>query len=169
MWYVVQTLSGREHEMLNLLRRRDEGHLLKDSFVPSRELARKHKGEWEKYSDILFPGYVFVLTEAPGAVNELAATLPVFARVMGSEKRFTPLDDREELFITKVADSDNHMLRMSTGVIEGDTVTVLRGPLRGYEGNITKIDRHKRLAHLHMEMLGRFVTIKMGLEIIRKS
>ena len=108
-------------------------------------------------------------TETPGAVNELASTLPFFARVLGSDKGFTPLDDRDELFITRVAGPDTRMVKMSTGVIEGDTVTVLQGPLRGYEGFITKIDRHKRLASLKMKMLGRLVTIKLGLEIIRKS
>ena len=169
MWYVVQTLSGREKEMLDLLRARDLNHLLKDSFVPRRELMRKQKGEWTKYSDTLFPGYVFVRTEAPSAVNDLVAALPFFARVLGSSGGFTPLNDHEELFITRVADEETHMVRMSTGVIEGDTVTVLQGPLRGYEGFITKIDRHKRLASLEMEMLGRLVTIKLGLEIIRKS
>ncbi|MBE6464494.1 MAG: antiterminator LoaP [Eggerthellaceae bacterium] len=168
-WYVVQTLSGRGKEMLGLLRARDTDHVIKESFVPRRELMRKQKGEWVKYSDTLFPGYVFVRTDAPGAVNEIAGKLPIFARVLGSEKGFTPLNDHEELFITRVAGPDTHMVKMSTGVIEGDTVTVLQGPLRGYEGFITKIDRHKRLAHLHMEMLGRLVTIKLGLEIIRKS
>ena len=169
MWYVAQTLTGREKEMLDLLIMCDEEHVVKEAFVPRRELMRKQKGEWTKFSDTLFPGYAFVRTDAPGAVNDLAAKLPFFARILGSDKGFTPLNDNEQLFITRVAGPDTHMVRMSTGVIEGDTVTVLQGPLRGFEGFITKIDRHKRLAHLHMEMLGRLVTIKLGLEIIHKS
>ena len=95
MWYVAQTLTGREREMLDLLFMRDEDHVIKEAFVPCRELMRKQKGEWTKFSDTLFPGYAFVRTDAPGAVNELAAKLPFFARVLGSDKGFTPLNDNE--------------------------------------------------------------------------
>ena len=60
-------------------------------------------------------------------------------------------------------------MKMSTGVIEGDEVVVLNGPLMGRTSLIKKIDRHKRLAYLELEMLGRKKTIKVGLEIIAKN
>lgn len=39
----------------------------------------------------------------------------------------------------------------------------------GTEGNIRRIDRHKRIAYLEIEMFGRTVEMKVGLEIIRKE
>lgn len=39
----------------------------------------------------------------------------------------------------------------------------------GMEGNIRRIDRHKRTAYLEIEMFGRIVEMKVGLEIIRKE
>lgn len=41
--------------------------------------------------------------------------------------------------------------------------------LIGMEGNIRRIDRHKRTAYLEIEMFGRTVEMKVGLEIIRKE
>lgn len=38
----------------------------------------------------------------------------------------------------------------------------------GHAGSIVKIDRHKRLAYLEMEMLGRKKNVKLGLEIVAK-
>lgn len=57
---------------------------------------------------------------------------------------------------------------MSEGIIEGDRVIVTRGPLRDLEANIIKIDRHKRLAWVDVDMCGRSKTIRVGLEIVSK-
>lgn len=58
---------------------------------------------------------------------------------------------------------------MSSGIIENDRVQILSGPLMGMEGNICRIDRHKRMAYMEIEMFGRTVEMKVGLEIIRKE
>ena len=65
-------------------------------------------------------------------------------------------------------DPDRRVVGMSTGVIEGDKVLVLNGPLMNHEGLIRKIDRHKRMAYLEIEILGRMKTVKIGLEIVAK-
>lgn len=54
-------------------------------------------------------------------------------------------------------------------MIEGDEVVILNGPLMGHVGLIKKIDRHKRLAYLEIEMLGRKKNVKIGLEIVGKK
>ena len=41
--------------------------------------------------------------------------------------------------------------------------------LQGMEGAIRKIDRHKRIAVLSLDMFGRTVDMKVGLEIIEKN
>ena len=61
------------------------------------------------------------------------------------------------------------LMEMSEGVIEGDCVMVIRGPLKGHEARITRIDRHKRLAWVDMDMLGRHKAIRVGLEIVSKK
>lgn len=39
----------------------------------------------------------------------------------------------------------------------------------GLEGLITKIDRHKRIAYVDVELLGKLTRVQVGLEIISKS
>lgn len=63
----------------------------------------------------------------------------------------------------------HRVIEMSSGVIEHDRVIVNTGPLQGLEGSIRKIDRHKRLACLEIQMLGRVKTIVVGLEIVSKT
>lgn len=57
----------------------------------------------------------------------------------------------------------------SSGVMEGDEIVILNGPLMNQTGLIKKLDRHKRLAYLEIEILGRVKTVKVGLEIVRKK
>ena len=78
------------------------------------------------------------------------------------------MDDRDIAFINAFTSSENRTVEMSTGVVEGDDVIILNGPLMGHAGWIKKIDRHKRLAYLEVEMLGRTTTVKLGLEIVVK-
>ena len=49
------------------------------------------------------------------------------------------------------------------------TIVILNGPLMNQTGLIKKLDRHKRLAYLEIEILGRVKTVKVGLEIVRKK
>ena len=57
---------------------------------------------------------------------------------------------------------------MSKGLIEGNQIYITQGPLKGKEGLIVKIDRHKRLAYLQLSMFHKELIAKVGLEIISK-
>ena len=65
MWCVMQVPTGQEEE----LRRKCEEHLcppvLEKSFLPYYDEMRKIRGVWTVTRKILFPGYVFMITEEP--------------------------------------------------------------------------------------------------------
>lgn len=63
---------------------------------------------------------------------------------------------------------EDQVVELSTGIIENDKVRIQSGPLVGMEGFIKKIDRHKRRAVLEIEMYGRVVEMKVGVEIVEK-
>lgn len=59
-----------------------------------------------------------------------------------------------------------YIVKHSSGIIEGDRIKIIDGPLKGLESSIVRIDRHKRLAYLNNVLLGR--QIKISLEILKK-
>ena len=63
---------------------------------------------------------------------------------------------------------EDYIAQESIGVIEGDQIIVERGPLKGLEGSIIKINRHKRIAIIRADFMGGPREIKVGLEIIDK-
>ena len=91
-----------------------------------------------------------------------------FAVVLSTDDDFTPVSD-EEVFLIDNAYSNNGVLGSSIGIIEGDRVKILSGPLIGKEGLIKSINRHKRSAIIELIMFGRVSTVKIGLEIISKT
>lgn len=168
MWYVIQVMGGQEKASLNLMRRFVEQDVLEETFIPQRETMRHRNGAWETVTETLFPGYLFVVTDDPTQLFDQLRKVPAFTRLLGNdESRFVPLA-KEEVALIKALGGDEHVIEMSEGVIEGDEVRILRGPLRDHDGIITKIDRHKRIAFVEMWMLGRKKSIKLGLEIVHK-
>jgi len=63
----------------------------------------------------------------------------------------------------------NDCLDISKGFIEGDSILVTEGALVGLEGSIKKINRHKMLAYVEIEMFGASRIVEFGLEVISKK
>lgn len=167
--YVIQVTGGRETHARDLVERL-LGELVGECFIPRREVFRRVDGEWVTLSETLFPGYVFVRTDQIQQVSQRLGSVPAFTRLLGkSDERIIPLSDDEVAWLDALLKPVSKVLEASMGVLEGDRVIVTEGPLKGHEAQISKIDRHKRAAYLDMRMFGRHKTIKVGLEIVRKS
>lgn len=167
--FVVQVVGGQEDGAAALIAKLAQGDV-EDCFVPKREVMHRKSGQWHHTFEKLFPGYVFVRTSAPERVREVLRRVPAFTRMLTSAgDTCLPLTADEVAWIISITNVDTHVMEMSEGVIEGDRVMVIRGPLKGHEARITRIDRHKRLAWVDMDMFGRRKTIRVGLEIVSKK
>lgn len=167
--FVVQAIGGQEDRAAALIAKLAQG-AVEDCFVPKREVMHRKSGQWHHTLEKLFPGYVFVQTSAPGQVREALGRVPAFTRMLTLPgDTCLPLTVDEVAWINAVTDVDTHVMEISEGVIEGDRVIVTRGPLKGLEAQIARIDRHKRLAWMDMNMFGRHKTIRVGLEIVSKK
>lgn len=166
--YVMQVMGGRERAAADLVNKHVQS-LIKECFIPSYELMKRLDGQWRKVTELLFPGYLFIETDDPDAVAALLRRAPMFMKLLSSSNdAFIPLTPSEVAWLEAFTTAKTHVVEMSTGVIEGDTVIVTDGPLKGHEAQITKINRHKRLAYLDMHMFGRTKSVRIGLEIVRK-
>ena len=167
--YVIQVVGGQERRAARLVRKM-LGDELQDCFAPAREVKKRKSSQWEKVRELVFPGYLFLVTNDPKGAYTRLRQAPVLMRMLASAgDEFLPLSDEEIDWIRALAAPETHVVEMSEGFIEGDKVVVTSGPLRGHEAQISKIDRHKRLAWLDMRMFGRNKSIKVGLEIVSKQ
>lgn len=169
MWYVIQVYTGHEELMKQLCQKRiTDKEILTDCFIPYYEEEKKYLGQWHRARRVLFPGYFFVISDNVTALRHELLEISEFARILGDSEGFLPLTDDEIAFLCRFGGEDR-IVGMSAGIIENDSVRIFAGPLKGLEGLIRKIDRHKRKATIAVHMCGREVEVRVGLEIVQKK
>ena len=144
--------------------------ILQECCVFYYEEKQRREGQWKIFKKILFPGYIFVRTDALEALYLELQKVPETTKLIGTGREIIPLNQRElkflERFVQKVG--TEKIVPMSEGIICGSRTVITSGPLMGMEGYIRKIDRHKRKAWLEVDMFGRKQNIQIGLEIVSK-
>lgn len=168
MWYVMQVYSGAEEKICRQCRKIIDRSILEQCFIPRFQQKKRFLGDWHIQNEILFPGYVFLISEYPDALVDSLKQIVGMTKLLKTGEEITPLSQEEVALLQKLG-SEKQEVEMSTGIIEGDRVHIFEGPLQGLEGMIQKIDRHKRIAYLEAEMFGRKVKMKVGLEIVEKK
>ena len=164
MWYVIWTSTGSEEKAAESVR---EIPCQTRCFVPRRAVQIRKSGEWIREEKPLFPGYFFVDTEDPEALSDEIRKLEGFNKLLTTEKKFSHVYGNDAELIENMYLKDG-LFDFSEGIIEGDQIIVTSGPLKGQEGRIKKIDRHKRLAYLEFDMFDQTVKVSVGLEIVEK-
>lgn len=164
MWYVIWTSTGSEKKALEGI---SDDPLAKRVFIPRRAVQIKRNGEWVKVEKPLFPGYLFVDTDEVESLADEVRKIEGFNKILTVNKEFCPLYDRDADLIESLY-GNGGLFDVSEGMIEGDRIIVTSGPLKGQEGLIKKIDRHKRLAYLESDMFGQTIRAAVGLEIVEK-
>ena len=167
MWYVIQVRTGTEEGIRRQCEKVIEKEILERSFIPYCEQMKRYQGEWHKEAVILFPGYVFLVSEDEDRLYQKLKEVIGFKKLIGTGREIVPLDETEVRFLLEFG-KEEQLVSMSEGIIVNDKVVVTTGPLKGNEGLIRKIDRHKRRAYLEIEMFGRKIETQVGLEIVAK-
>ena len=168
MWYVMQVRTGTEESIRIQCQSNIPAGVLERCFIPYYEERKHIRGTWITQKKVLFPGYVFVVTDKLDQLYESLRTVIGLTKLIGTGQDIVPLTDQEKHFLLEFG-GEEQMVAMSEGIIENSKVHVYSGPLKGREGCIRKIDRHKRKAWLEIEMFGRLQKVQVGLEIVAKT
>lgn len=167
MWYVVQVRSGTEHNIRIQCNKKIPDTIMERCFIPYYEEKKKQNGTWNTLQKVLFPGYIFMITEDVEKLFFHLKTIEGMTKLIGTGNDIIPLTEEEIAFLQRLG-GDEQIVSMSEGIIEGTQVIITSGPLMGMEGLIQKIDRHKRKAWLELELFGRMQQVEVGLEITKK-
>ena len=165
MWYVVQTLKGKEEKVTAEIRE----YVLEDgeeAFIMGNERMFRIRGRWIIDRKNLFPGYLFVITEKPKEFDRRLRKKLRPLKLMEVDEVITPIYPEEEEFL-KLLGGEEHIVRYSEGCRIGDKVVIESGALAGYKGEIRKLDRHNRQAVITVSFFGRETDVTLGLGIVK--
>lgn len=182
MWYVIQTMTGREQELVDLItdrqkavnelinvggqsagdeayKRTDDSRTRDRCFVIRREVVWRRQGECIKHTETLFPGYVFVDTESPQELYQDLQKIPKFTKLLGKSE----LTDSEELEFVAVSDEEKKFLEI---LLDGDPEDTVRlSPVKTVQnGEITECGgalRHYKDLIVKKRIRLRYVIVRM--------
>lgn len=167
MWYVLQVRTGTEESIRLQCRNKISEAVLERCFIPYYEEKRRIRGEWTLQKKVLFPGYVFVITDELDELYQSLKNVIGLTKLIGTGQEIVPLTEEEREFLLEFGGEDQ-IVEMSEGIIADSKIIVTKGPLIGKEGYIKRIDRHKRKAWLEIKMFGRKQMVEVGVEIVEK-
>lgn len=114
----------------------------------------------------MFPGYLFVVTDH---LEQLILTLdkiPKLTKVLGCERMPIPLSEEAVGLLQQMLNGE-YLAEISEGIIVGERLEIQSGSMKGMEGFVKKVDRHKRMAWLEVKLFGRLVEVMLGVEVMK--
>ena len=167
MLHVIQVMAGMEDVTEKLLRKYLDDSWYTELFVPRYASMRRYGGVWHDILKAMFPGYVFVETEEAEKVFVRLRYIPKSMHIIYAEREILAVYPEEEKFLRDMIDEE-YIVQMSRGFMIGDRLCITEGALQKHQGKIIKIDRHKRLATLSVNLFGRETPVEVGLEVVEK-
>ncbi len=165
MWYVIQTRTGEEEELITMIKRMIPKEYYEECFSIRRERCRKIGGECEIDLYPLFPSYVFVVTEAPERMFLELKRVPKLAKLLSDQQdSFFCVEKAEEIFLRSVQDEE-HVVRRSLVEVDSEGKIVRAdGPVGVYFDRIVKQRLRKRYVLIEQEFLGKKREVYLGIK-----
>ncbi len=180
MWYVIQTVTGKEEELITFIRTILSRELYTDCFVIRAEWMKRLGGEWQVQVRPLFPGYVFIDTKMPEILFFELKSVPRFSKLLGNGKNeFIAVNESEKRFLEILTgaqdrETEEGALEMGRSLIvkrslietgEDGAVMNIQGPLNYFQDQIRQINYHKRYAVVEMNLFHRDQTVLFGIRL----
>lgn len=156
-WYALITTAGEEETACQIVK--DALHV--EVIYPRVERHFRTHGKNLLTVKPIVPGCILI--ECPYDYSEL---LKVLKKVNIEVINVELLSSRKMDVLKKLLVDDN-IIRMSKGVIQNQTKLIQEGSLVEMEAHIKKINRHKRLAVLDIDIHQKELLV--GLEIVEKG
>lgn len=171
MYYVIQVAPGTEQKTETLIKERVETDLYDRCFHPLRHVRKKFRGQWRDLHEKLMPGYVFIASDAIADLYPELRRVPALTKLLGRNEGeiFVPLAESEADWLERITEGGIEAGLSRVAVAEGDTVTILSGPLTDMEGRIRKIHLHKRIAEVEVDFMNQKTVIHLGIELVGKE
>lgn len=165
MWYVVQVRSGEEQDCVLLCKKRMDSNSYREIFVPMYIDKKHFRKKWHDIRKVLFPGYFFIDSFDVENVRQELKKIDRFTRILCRAEQISAITKEEQRFLSQMMD-DDYIVHCSRGLIIGDKICITEGPLRDHCGYIKRVDRHRRIAKLEVDISGRMTPAEVGLEIL---
>ena len=179
-WYVIQTTTGREEELTDVLKSMLPQTICEKSFFIRRETCWRLKGKHKIQQEVLFPGYVFVQTQAPETLFYQLKKVPKLSKLLSDgEEEFLPVREEEQEFLEAIDveqfnrdmqdlldGKEVYLVKRSEIQVDEEGNIVWAGtPLSRYIGNVVRKRIRKRYVVIEKELFGKKRTVLLSVRL----
>ena len=165
-WYILHTYSGYESMVKDSLERLIENNNLQDMIfdvkIPMEQTIEEKNGKRKVVERKLLPCYVFIKMIYSNQLWYWVTNTRGVTGFVGPQGRPIPMKEAE---IRK--------MRLEDYVIDadfkvGDKVSVVSGPLEGFEGIVTELNDAAQKAKVNIQMFGRNTDVEVEYIQVKK-
>ena len=167
MWFLFACPENCREILLDAWNRSKSQENAERVFCLTADRVRRYEGSWHLERVNLFPRYVICDSDDPERLKDKLLSLADRLKINTDGATIT-VTETDQSFLERLY-KGSESFQMSRGVICNGVTHVQEGPLQGWEQNIRKIDRHKRIAFLKSPDETSELVAKVGLEITEKT
>lgn len=164
MWYVLQTMTGKEEELVRMIKKIVSPDLYTDCFIAYYERVWRKQQQSIVHVERLFPGYAFIIADDPAEVFLQLKRVPAMSKMIADgEFTFLPIEQEEEIFLENLL-RDGHIVRLSYVATDGRGHAYrVSGPLEAYTSQVVRYQFKKRYVIIRLKLLGVEKTVALGI------
>lgn len=159
-WYIVHTYSGYENKVKANIEKSVENrgieHLILNVEVPLEDVIEDKDGAEKVVKRKVFPGYVMIKMVMNDESWYVVRNTRGVTGFVGPGSKPVPMPDEE---VEKLGFTQVRMDDMKVSV--GDQVTIKQGPLEGFNGTVSSIDKQTRKITVTVSMFGRETPVEV--------
>jgi transcriptional antiterminator NusG len=169
-WYVLHTYSGYEDAVASSLQQRVESLGMEDKIfnviVPKEKKIKIKNGKKKTVEEKIYPGYVLVEMIVTDDSWYVVRNTPNVTGFVGSGTIPLPVSEGEISSLKKRMEADEPEFNID--LKKGDTVKIVDGPFKDYDGKVSEIDKEKGKVKVLINMFGRDTPLELDSLQIKK-
>jgi len=169
-WYVIHTYSGYEDNVAYNLKQRIESMAMEDKIfnviVPKETKIKIKNGQRKVIDERIFKGYVLVDMVVTDDSWYVVRNTPNVTGFIGAGNLPTPVSQGEMNLLQKRMGIKEPKYKID--VAPGDTVKIIDGPFKDFEGKISEIDEARGKIKVLISMFNRETAVELDSLQIKK-
>lgn len=172
-WYIVNTLSGYEHKVSQLIKdnasKKGIENLFEEIVVPVENVTEVKKGKKVVSEKKIFPGYILVKMELNDLTWNLVKNIPRVSGFLGGSGRPVPIPEREVMDVLKQVEEGAVVKEVEISFEVGETIKINEGPFQTFTGVVDDVDHVKKKLKVSVSIFGRATPVELEFAQVEKN
>ncbi|MCE2992570.1 MAG: transcription termination/antitermination protein NusG [Candidatus Jidaibacter sp.] len=171
-WYIVNTISGSEHKVADMIKDSAEKRGVLDKFeeiiVPTENVTEVKRGKKVVSEKKIFPGYILVKMQLDDISWNLVKSTPKVSGFLGGNGRPLPVPEREVKAVLMQVEAGSVAKDVDIIFDVGENVKIIEGPFETFTGVVDEFDVVRKKLKISVSIFGRATPVELELHQVEK-